>query len=336
MVTLGGVGVLAYKMWPRVEEIPEQLEPIPETTEVASIELPAQAGMPALKLDDYKGKTLYLSIESQQSAMAGEGTQLNRALDRWVMPDDVEGISIGDAAGMGLFKGKIQEFADMMRPEMSRPLYIDFDGVLTEAFAMPKGHLGFVVLGPEGNVVHRHSGPTQDADLATIKDVLGASDPPPPPPAPAFELEGLSPDTCGEGGKGKGCMLVFLAGPVAKTDVPGIDGGFDGKRKEAMKRMRDADLRNVSMLYGWEMKADVAPGALIGTTTDIEVEGWIAVDQAPEVRTALGIGPDESAMVIVDQDGGLFFKEVGLIPFWKFGQVGYQLGIEAKMDDEEK
>ena len=50
--------------------------------------------------------------------------------------------------------------------------------------------------------------------------------------APAFELEGLSPETCGAGGRGKGCMLVFLSGPVARTDVPGIEGGFDGKRKK--------------------------------------------------------------------------------------------------------
>lgn len=334
VVVVGGIGTLAYKMWPRVDEIPEELDPIPETTEVASIELPAQAGMPALRLDDYEGKTVYLTIESQQSAMAGEGTELNRALDRWVMPEDVVGMSIGDAAGMGLFKGKIQEFADMMRPEMSRPLYLDFDGIITEAFAMPKGHLGFIVLGPDGEVAHRHSGPTDEGDLAEIKAALGATDPPPPPPAPAFELEGLSPETCGEGGRGKGCMLVFLSGPVARTDVPGIEGGFDGKRKEGMKRMTQPDLRNVSMLYGWEMKASVAPGALIGKTTDIEIEGWTQVEQAPDVRAAFDIEPDEAAMVIVDQDGGLYFKEVGRIPFWKFGQVGHQLGIEAKMDDK--
>jgi hypothetical protein len=261
-----------------------------------------------------------------------EGRDLTRALDRWTYPPDVVGYSIGDAEGLGLLADKIeQEFVGPMRAESRWPLYVDFDGALLRTFKLPKGHIALLVLGPTGAVLLRHSGPADAARVEEIRAVLRASDPPAGPAAPEFSIGELNRERC----RDPGCLLVFLGGPVSRADVPGIEGGFSGSMSEEFEQAKKPDVRSMSLLAnGWDLAAAKVPFAVVGAVSGLELPGGAVIESAPEARRAFSLEDGQPAMVVVQRDA-VPFREVGTIPFWKFGIVGHLLGIEARDRHEE-
>jgi predicted transcriptional regulator len=325
-----GLGAAVWSMWPEVDDIPEQLEPIHADVSIPDLELDAQGPLPAVRLGDLHGKTVYLMIEGKESMMGGEGKLLRRALHRWQLPDDVVGFSVGDApAGAVVMRSKIEsEFLAPMRSEMKLPIYIDFGGKFTTAFSLPKGHLGFVILDPAGEVVFRHAGDADETQLVEIKQLLRAEEPPPGPPAPAFSIADINNESCA----GRDCVLVFLDAKVVRSEIPGLEeGGFEGEMKEAFEQIKQPSIRLARILAAdWEAKdrAKVG-GVLVGEAEGWDVEGWEIVAEADEARTAFGIG-DQAGMVIIDEQGRVAFSEAGLIPFWKLSLAADVVGIEPK------
>jgi hypothetical protein len=329
-VVVLGLGAAAWSMWPQVDDIPEQLEPIRADVSIPDLELEAQGPLPSVRLGDLHGKTVYLMIEGKESMMGGEGKLLRRALHRWQLPDDVVGFSVGDApAGAVVMRKKIEsEFLAPMRSEMKLPIYIDFGGQFTTAFSLPKGHLGFVILDPAGEVLFRHAGDVDETQLAEVEQLLRAEEPPPGPPAPSFVIGELSNESC----VGRACVLVFLDTKVARSEIPGLEeGGFEGEMKESFEQIKKPSIRLARILAAdWEAKdrAKIG-GVLVGEAEGWEVEGWEIVGEASEARTAFGIG-GEAGMVILDEQGRVAFLEVGLIPFWKLSLAADVVGIEPK------
>jgi hypothetical protein len=329
-VVVLGLGAAAWSMWPTVEAIPEVLDAIDPEVAVADLELEAQGPLPAVRLGDLRGKTVLLMIEGKESMTGGEGKQLRRALHRWVLPDSVVGFSVGDApAGAKVMKGKIErEFLGPMRSELKLPIYVDFGGSFTDAFSLPKGHLGLVILDPAGEVVYRKAGDLSPAELEEVAALLGAEEPPPGPEAPSFAVGPLSNETCAD----KACVLVFLDAKVVRSDIPGLeDGGFEGEMKESFEQIRKPSIRLARILaadWSAEDRGELG-GVVVGEGEGWEVEGWEFVSDAPEARAAFGIG-DEAGMVIVDEQGRVAFAEAGVIPFWKLSLAADLLGIEAK------
>ena len=317
---LAAVAFVAYKVWPRVEAIPEELDAI-DVAEANPMDvvIPAQSNLPELALKDLSGHTSFFIIDSRESMEAGEAKQLKRQLDFWDFPDTVKGFGIADVEGFGLLSGKIQEVMDFIRPEARWPLYADFDGVMTRTFKMPKGHFGIVVMGPDGEVTMRHSGEADEGVVAKIKAALGATDPSPGEPAPTFTVGELDNEAC----KPKGCMLVFLGEKVALSDVPGVEeGGFEGSMMEAGEQMKKPAVRLVHRLIAyWHMKGSELPGALVGEVENVAVEGWTHAREAPDLRQTFAIPADESAMVVIDPEGRVAFKGTGSIPFYKFSTL---------------
>lgn len=329
-VVVLGLGAAAWSMWPEVEVIPEKLEAIDPEIAIADLELDAQGPEPALRLGDLKGKTVFIMIEGKESMMGGEGKQLRRALHRWVLPEDVVGLSVGDApAGAVIMKSKIEnDFVGPMREELKLPIYVDFGGRFTDAFSLPKGHLGFVVLDAQGEVALRHAGDADEATLAQIKTLLGATDPAPGPVAPAFQIGELSNESCA----GKRCVLVFLDKKVARSEIPGLeDGGFEGEMKEVFEQIKLPSIRLARILAeDWEPdQREGIGGVIVGEAEGWEVEGWAFVPIAAEAREAFGIG-DAAGLVIIDDQGRVAFTESGRVPFWKLSLAADVLGIEAK------
>jgi hypothetical protein len=329
-VVVLGLGAAAWSMWPTVEEIPEVLEEIDPEISIADLELEAQGPVAAVRLGDLKGKTVFLLIEGKESMMGGEGKQLRRALHRWRMPDDVVGFSVGDApAGAAVMRGKIErDFVGPMRDELKLPIYIDYGGSFTEAFSLPKGHLGFVILDREGQVAFRHAGDPDKAQLAEIAALLGAEEPPPGPAAPEFQVGELSNESCA----GKACVLVFLDAKVVRKEIPGLEeGGFEGDMAKSFEQIKKPSIRLARILasdWAAEDRKKIA-GVVVGEGEGWSVEGWAFVPEAPEARAAFGIG-DAAAMVIIDEQGRLAFMEQGRIPFWKLSLAADILGIEPK------
>jgi predicted transcriptional regulator len=329
-VVVLALGAAAWSMWPQVDDIPEQLEPISADVSVPDLELDAQGPLPAVRLGDLHGKTVYLMIEGKESMMGGEGKQLRRALHRWQLPDDVIGFSVGDApAGAVVMRNKIEsEFLAPMRSEMKLPIYIDFGGQFTTAFSLPKGHLGFVILDPAGEVVFRHAGDAGEAELAQIKQLLRAEEPPPGPPAPSFAVADISNQSCA----GRECVLVFLDAKVFRSEIPGLEqGGFEGEMKESFEQIKQPSIRLARVLAAdWEAKdRERIGGVVVGEAEGWDAGDWQIVPEAAEARAAFGIG-DHAGMVIIDEQGRVAFSEAGLIPFWKLSLAADVLGITPK------
>ncbi|WP_106394973.1 hypothetical protein [Enhygromyxa salina] len=328
VLALGGA---AWTMWPEVEDIPETLDEIKPEVSIAELELEAQGPEPGVRLGELAGQTVYIMIEGKESMTGGEGKLLRRALHRWELPEDVVGFSVGDApAGAVVMRGKIErEFVGPMRDEMKLPIYVDFGGEFTTAFSLPKGHLGFVILGPESEVLLRHAGDVDAAKLAEIKALLRAEEPPPGPAAPDFELGELSKQSCVE----RPCVLVFLDAKVTRGEIPGLDeGGFEGDMKQAFEQIKQPSVRLARALEADWAAEDSAKfnGAIVGEGEGWGVEGWPFVAEAAAARETFGIGADEAGMVIIDGQGRVAFSETGRIPFWKLSLAADLLGIEPK------
>jgi hypothetical protein len=329
-VVVAGLGAAAWSMWPEVDDIPEQLEPIRADVSIADLELEAQGPMPAVRLGDLHGKTVYLMIEGKESMMGGEGKLLRRALHRWQLPDDVVGFSVGDApAGAVVMRGQIEsKFLAPMRSEMKLPIYIDFGGQFTTAFSLPKGHLGFVILDAAGEVVFRHAGDAGEGELAQIKQLLRAEEPPPGPPAPSFAVGDINNESC----VGRDCVLVFLDTKVVRSEIPGLEeGGFEGEMEEAFEQIKKPSIRLARILAAdWEAKdREKIGGVVVGEAEGWAVEGWEIVAEAEAARGVFGIG-GQAGMVIIDEQGRVAFSEAGLIPFWKLSLAADVLGITPK------
>ena len=328
-VVVLGLGAAAWAMWPEVEDIPEELEAISEEVRVADLQLDAQGPLPALRLGDLSGKTVFIMIEGKESMTGGEGRELRRALHRWQLPEDVVGFSVGDApAGAALMRAKIEDdFVGPMREEMKLPIYIDYGGRFSAAFSLPKGHLGFVVLGPDGEVALRQAGDVDADTIAEIGRLLHAHEPAPGPPAPTFSIAGLDQERCST----QACVLVFLDAKVARADIPGLEeGGFEGEMDAVFEQIKKPSVRLARIMatdWSAEDRERIA-GVIIGEGEGWEVEGWPFVAEAPELREAFAIG-DRAALVIIDA-GRVAFAETGRIPFWKLSLAADALGIEAK------
>lgn len=328
-VIVVGLSAAAWSLWPKVDPIPEVLEEIDPEISIAELELKAQGPLASVRLGDLQGKTVYLLIEGKESMMGGEGKQLRRALHRWRLPADVVGYSVGDApAGAAVMSGKIErDFVGPMRDELKLPIYVDYGGNFTEAFSLPAGHLGFVIIDPKGEVVFRHAGDPSSAQLTEIAQLLRAEEPPPGPPAPAFELGELSNQAC----EGKACVLVFLDTKVVRNEIPGLEeGGFEGEMEESFEQIKKPSIRLARILaadWAADDRSKIA-GVVVGEGEGWAVDGWAFVPEAPAAREVFGI--DAAGLVIIDEQGRLAFAEQGLIPFWKLSLAADILGIEPK------
>ena len=49
----------------------------------------------------------------------------------------------------------VEDFVRFFEKESRFPIYVDFEGAMMKTFKLVKGHHGFVVLGPEGEVLQR-------------------------------------------------------------------------------------------------------------------------------------------------------------------------------------
>lgn len=340
-LVLALIGVAAWMLRSRAEEIPAELPPT--DVDPMSIVIPGGSGMPDLKLAEHKGKTVYLILGDRESMEARESKDFDRALNRWTYPPDVVGFAIGDAEGFKLLAGKIEEMLGAMRPEMRLPLYIDFDGAITKAFKLPKGHTGIVVLGPDGALKLRHSGPPKPKDqiltpeddiIARLKLALRAEEPV-LPPAPAFKVGALDNAACA----GKTCLFVFLAAPIKKSQLPGVEGGFDGSMEDSMKQMQDPSIRLAGLALDLDEKlekpekdkdkalADKVISTLVGTT-DLDLKHWTTLPTAPEGRTAFDIPEGQAALVAIDPEGHLALRELGVVPMYKLGRISELLDID--------
>lgn len=320
------VGIVAWKLRSRAEAIPDELPAIDTAVlDPNTMVIPGQGGLPDFKLADHRGKTLYIVVEDRESISARESTSMQRALNRWVFPPDVLGFQIGDVDGFALLAGKIEEFVALMRVEMRIPLYMDYQGAFMKTFKLPRGHVGIVVVGPTGEVLLRRSGGATDEFLAELRTLLRASEPT-PPPAPPFKILDIDNTAC----KGKACLLVFLDAPVKRSDIPGIKGGFDGGVTESGAQGRKPAVRLAGLAVTADEKLDPtkAIAVLVGQTEGLDLKKWTTVPDAPEARVALGLGPNEAGLALIDPDGNLTMLERGAPQYYKFGRVSDIIGVD--------
>ena len=332
VVLLSLLGAVAWMFRSRAEVIPDQLDAIDvATADPQKLVIPGGGGLGDLKLADLKGKTAYLIVEDRESMSAREASAMTRAMARWVYPDDVVGYSIGDTEGFGLLRGKIEEIVTPMRAELRLPLYLDFEGAVTKTFKLPKGHTGLVVLDKAGAVAFRHSGPMKPEDIETLRGLLGATVPP-PVPAPAFKVGDLDNAAC----KGKTCAFVFLAGPVARKDIPGGKEGFDGDMEASFKQFSLPDVRLAGIVVDADPKLDPGKvsGRLVGQLDGTSLKHFTAVAEGGEARVAFGLQPGDTALVVIDPAGNLAMKELGKIPMYKFGVLSELIGVELSDRDQ--
>lgn len=350
ILLLVGVGAAAWLFRSRAETIPDQLAPInTELADPMKVVVPGSSGLPDLKLADLRGKTVYLVVGDRESMQAGESKLFDRALNRWTFPDDVVGYGIADAEGFKILASKIEEFLGGMRPEIRLPLYIDYEGAITRAFQLPKGHVGVVVLGPDSQILLRHSGPPPagaagDALIEKLRATLRAEEPT-LEPAPPFKLGALDNAAC----EGKTCMFVFLSRPVKKSELPGVKGGWEGETDAMWKQLQDPDVRLTGLVYDSDAKLVAAADksaksakskdsadeseplkpvevVLVGAVEDIELKRYTVVPEAAEARVTFKV-PD-AGIVVIDPEGRIVLHETGLVRMFKFTRISELLGVD--------
>ncbi len=311
-------GFLWWKLRPRVEPIPAQLADVPDVEAIRSFRLRD------LVVGDLRGKTAYFVIEGRESMESGEGRALTSALNRWEFPSDVAGYWIAEVEGLGMLSFKIDDYIERFAAESRLPIYADYDGVFLRGFKLPKGHSAIVVLGPDTEVLHRHTGPMTDADVDELRRVLGASEPAPGEPAPAFAAGAVTTDNC----RGRMCALVFLGEPVARARVPGIDGGFDGDSDEVARLFDNPSIRLASMFSDRALSPDDGRGVFVGEAADVPLaDGWELHADTGQLRAQLGLPADEAGLVIVDREGRVAMREHGRIPLYRLTRARELLGI---------
>lgn len=326
-VVVIAVAALSVGTWRllRVEPIPEVLEPVENP---ASVRIPGVAGMQDLVFADLHGQTTFFVMVGVQSWTSDEGRGLNRAVNRWVLPESSKGYIIFDAEGLGLFRDKATKYMTQFGSETRFPMYGDFEGVFRRALKLPQGHHGFAVIGPEGDVVLRKSGGMSDpGEVEALRELLGAVEPPPGPAVPDFALAGLSDEACAR----RPCALLFLGDTVARGDVPKIDDGFEGEDEERWAQMDKPHVRAVANALKLNLEGR-ALGVMVGTTENLDFPGWKRETSASAVRGAFGVATDETSLLVL-KDGKIAFAASGKIPLFQLGQVSDLLGVEFKFDD---
>lgn len=310
----------------RVEEVPDELEAMersPDEVVVSSV-----GHGDDLRFADLRGQRSVIVFEGVQSMRGEQGKEVNRALNRWVLPDDTKGYIVWDGEGMRVFEEKASKFVGFFAEELRFPIYVDWDGEIVDVFKLIKGNHGLVVLGPQGEVLLRHSGGLKGAELDELRVMLKAEEPPPPEPAPPFSIAGLTNDDCRE----KACLFVFMADPVDRGDIPWIEDGFEGTRTECFERMRRPEIRLAASARRVPIKR--SHGVLLGEVTNLDLEGWTVVPDDAAAREAFGLAPDDSALIVVDTDGRLAFRETGFIPMYRWTLAVDATGEEIKREDE--
>lgn len=294
----------------RVEDLPDELAVMERSPD--EIVLSSVGHGDDLRLSSLRGQTSVIVFEGVQSMRIEQGKEVNRALNRWILPESTKGYIAWDGEGMRVFEDKATKFVGFFAEELRFPIYVDWDGELVDVFKLIKGHHGLVVLGPDGQVLLRKSGGLQGAELDELRTVLGASEPPDPPPAPSFQLGDVDDQACRQ----KPCLFVFLGKPVARTDIPWIEDGFEGGRTECFERMRRPEIR----LAASAMRVPItrSHGVLVGQTEGLDLKGWTVVPEDADAREAFGLGPDQSALIVVDTQGRLAFRETGFIPMYRW------------------
>jgi predicted transcriptional regulator len=316
-VVLGGLAL--WRLF-RVEDIPEQLEEV--EADPAQIVIEGMGDQAPLRLRELQGRHAFFVLVGPHSAKSREGETINRALNRWTYPETTVGFIIGDAEGFGVFREKITGMMEHFAEELRFPLYADFEGVFMQTFKLPKGHHALVVLGPEGEVLLRRSGGVEgDDDIEQVRTMLGASEPPPGPEAPTFSVGPLDQAHCAE----RICAIAFLGEAVARTDIPGIDGGFSGDDDEGFAKMRNPSIRIMRTLL--PTRLEKAEGVVVGRTSDLELETWSTVDEAADARAAFDLAPDEAALVVIEH-GRISFFDRGLIALYRWSTAADLLGID--------
>ena len=343
ILLLALIGAGAWMFRSRAEAIPDELAPInTEEADPMTVVIPGGPGLPDLKLADLRGKTVYLQVGDRESMQAKESKAFDRVLNRWVIPADVVGFAIADTEGFKLFASKIEEMLAGIRPETRLPLYTDYDGAITRTFKLPKGHAGVVVLGPDGQILMRHSGPAPegpegDKVIESLRTALRAEEPT-LTPAPAFKVGDIDNAACA----GKVCIFVFLARPVKKSELPFVKGGFEGEADAMWKQLQEPSVRLAGLVHDSDAKllaadkpADPAAkprpevkAVLVGALADVELKRWVTVPAAPEARAALQIPEDQAAVVVIDADGKLAVRETGIVRMFKFTRISELLDVD--------
>ena len=127
--------------------------------------------------------------------------------------------------------------------------------------------------------------------------------------------------------------MLFLDRPVARTDIPGIEGGFEGEDEAVWKQFEIPAFRMVSSSLKLNLSGK-AKGVVVGEVDDFEFPGWSTVPPADGVAaaTALGAPTGETTLMIL-KGGTVVFSASGFMPMYRLGEVSDLLEVEYDFDD---
>jgi hypothetical protein len=75
------------------------------------------------------------------------------------------------------------------------------------------------------------------------------------------------------------------------------------------------------------MEMPAGRGVIVGHVRDVELPTWDIVEDDDDARAAFGLGPQDSALVVV-ADGRVEFRALGIVRVYQWGRVSDLLGVE--------
>lgn len=331
---LSGLALLAFAallhaLGARVDPIPDQLPPVDPSVDVAALTLPGQRDLETLRLGDLRGRVVVLFLADQGAVMSLEGSGLRNALARWSLPDDVVGVEVAGMMDLpGFLRGQLEKMMGTIAAEWRFPMYLDYGGTFAEAFRIPKGHVGTVILGRSGEVLLRLAGDATVVERDQIQRLLGASEPPPAPRAP--DLTDLAPsldpslDHALDEAPGE-LLLIFLDRPVRTAEL--MNSGM----MAMASALPDPSLRLLHQFaHAFDLRGStrlIVVGELVGSAP------WAAgrVADRSALRTRLSIPEGEAAIVAIDRDGSLVGREHGKVALWKISLIAEAIGATPRV-----
>lgn len=312
-----------------VDTAHHQLPALPDGFSLGDRELEAQGSIATTKLS---GDSWTILLLLDPSGFADPQAALwMSALAELELPGDARILAIMSSPAIpGVLRGPAISMLEKQRAEMPFPIWMDFGREIADALRLPVGQVGIALLTPDGKPTLRFAGRCDESSVETVRSFVKApplrSKPNAPQCAALDRVIGSVADR-----KFTSIALVFLARPVAESEVPHFGGSPLAMLFRGMNPPSDPDVRLMTFLADAK-GGDEALEILAGRVEGYSGRRWIRIADDVDLRGCFGVKADETALIVLDAQRIVRVDVRRELPMWRLALAGSQLGYKPPFD----